>query len=770
MAGARASASVSIARSLVRGRVWIGLAWLGAGIVLFPHAGRVARVLDVGARIPNSESAAVERLLQGPLASSYARYGVLVVGGIPTPETPEGAASLRRIVLALWDAPQVAGVFSYLDHPDSLFLAPGRRGTFLFVGFAPDSGAPDRLLLPLRRLTAEVTDSLRTLHPAATLRWTGETALNVDLRRASSADIASAERRALPLTVLVLVLAFGALAAALLPVLAGPVAIVITLGIAAILAGVWPLALILQSVVVMLGLGLGIDYALLMVSRFREERAAGRPPEAAAEEAVRHAGHTIVLSAAAVSLGFIVLLTVPLNELRAIAVGGLLVVATSALLATTLLPGVLAALGDRVDWVRVARRPRHRPDSASWRRWGNWVTAHPWIALGIGVVPLTILAAQAPRLRTGLPSGNWLPASMESVRALDDLRAMGRSGVVQSLRIVVELPAAPDHREADWKALARYADALEADPRIERVRSIFSVARAMKLEWADLVTLPQELRPSFTRGLVSADGAVALLEVVPRDVVTPQQAVTLAREIRARAHSQVGVPGSRVRVGGLPAFNADYQDAVAGRFGQIVVWIVAGTLIALFLGFRSVLVPLKAVALNLLTVAATFGAVVLVFQEGHGARVFHVAEPLGAVFSSLPVIVFAIVFGLSMDYEVFLMARVREIRFAGAGNREAIVEALGTTAHVITSAAGIMLVVFAAFTLGDFLITKVLGFALAVAVLLDATVVRMVIGPALLQLADRWNWWPGSVSRSRAAPEREISGSERDRPRDLTVA
>jgi RND superfamily putative drug exporter len=174
-----------------------------------------------------------------------------------------------------------------------------------------------------------------------------------------------------------------------------------------------------------------------------------------------------------------------------------------------------------------------------------------------------------------------------------------------------------------------------------------------------------------------------------------------------------------------------------------------------------VLVPLKAVALNLLTVGAAFGALVLVFQEGHGARLFGVSEPLGAVFSSLPLIVFAIVFGLSMDYEVFLMNRVREATLEGADNRDAIVRGLATTGQVITSAASIMLVVFAAFMLGDLLLTKMLGFALAVAVLLDATIVRMVIGPALLQLAGRWNWWPGGAAESRqqdgAAPSISLS-------------
>ncbi len=487
-----------LARRLVRGRGWIGLAWVVAAVFFLPEAGRVAKVLDVSARIPGSESAAVERLLAGPLASSYARYGVLVAGGIPSPDTPGGAAALQRIVLALWDAPQVSGVFSYSDYPDSLFVSPRGRGTFIFVGFAPDSGAPDRLLLPLRRVTEDLAGSLRAAHPAVTLRWTGETALNVDLRRASSVDVASAERRALPLTMLVLLFAFGALTAALLPVVSGALAIAVTLGAAAIVARAWPLSILLQSVVVMLGLGLGIDYALLMVSRFRESLATDRSPETAAEEAVRHAGHTILLSAAAVALGFTVLLTVPLNEMRAIAVGGLLVVIVSALMATTLLPGVLAALGHRVDWGRLRRPTNRRTGSEAWRRWGRWVTARPWAALVLGVLPLVFLAAQAPRLRTGLPRGDWLPSSMESVRALEDLRAMGRRGVVQSLRVVVQFPASrPDHRAAEWNALARYAGTLRADPRLERVRSVFSVAEAQGLDWAEIVTLPEVVRPTF---------------------------------------------------------------------------------------------------------------------------------------------------------------------------------------------------------------------------------------------------------------------------------
>jgi len=195
----------------------------------------------------------------------------------------------------------------------------------------------------------------------------------------------------------------------------------------------------------------------------------------------------------------------------------------------------------------------------------------------------------------------------------------------------------------------------------------------------------------------------------------------------------------------LPAFNRDYERAIAGRFVQVVALIISATFIVLAIGFRSILVPLKAIVLNLLAVAAAFGAVTLVFQDGIGASLLGLAGPLDAIFPAIPVLVFCIVFGLSMDYEVFLVARVREARLAGLGEREAIAHGLSRTGGLITSAAAIMIVVFGAFMLGDFLLIKMLGFALAVAVLLDATVMRLAVSPALLTLAGRWNWWPGNA-------------------------
>jgi RND superfamily putative drug exporter len=207
-----------------------------------------------------------------------------------------------------------------------------------------------------------------------------------------------------------------------------------------------------------------------------------------------------------------------------------------------------------------------------------------------------------------------------------------------------------------------------------------------------------------------------------------------------------------LRIGGIPALNADYQTLVLDRFASVTALVVGATLLALLIGFRSLFAALKAIALNLLSVAAAIGALVLVFQDGHGSHLLGVSEGTGSVFPIVPIVAFAIVFGLSMDYEVFLVARVLEARRSGMSEIDAIPEGMATTAGLITSAAAIMIVVFAAFTFGSLLVVKMLGFALAVAVFIDATLVRIVIGPALLRIAGDWNWWPGGLAAARSAP------------------
>jgi len=318
--------------------------------------------------------------------------------------------------------------------------------------------------------------------------------------------------------------------------------------------------------------------------------------------------------------------------------------------------------------------------------------------------------------------------------------------VIQTVRVILELPdGVTAGSRAGWQATRQLSDALAADARVAGVRSLPVLAG---VRWRPSATafMRQDVRRTF----ISDDRRAALLEVLPHENVSASELARLVGELRGRDPAALtGLPGTTLKIGGLPAFNADYEAAVGGRFAGVVALVVAGTLVALFAGFRSVLVAVKAVLLNLLSVAAAFGAVVLVFQDGFGAGLLGLGRPLAGVFPVVPILVFCTVFGLSMDYEVFLVARVAEARRAGRDEAEALAEGLARTGGVITSAAMIMIAVFAAFMLGDFLLIKMLGFALAVAVLLDATVVRLAIGPALLRVAGRWNWWPGNPVRER---------------------
>jgi RND superfamily putative drug exporter len=360
---------------------------------------------------------------------------------------------------------------------------------------------------------------------------------------------------------------------------------------------------------------------------------------------------------------------------------------------------------------------------------------------------------------------------MESTAAVRDLHAMGRSGLVQEVRVLVHLPEEAFALGAEgWDALRRVEEVLAADPRIARVHSLRRVAGDRADDLAYVSFLPGFLKHCFISGF----GDAALLSLIPHEGVAPAEMARLVRELRRTdAATLTGLGGTRLQVGGLPAFNVDYDDAVAGRFRGVVTLVIGATLLALFLFFRSVLIPLKAVALNLLSVGAAFGAVVLVFQDGRGASWVGLSGATGSVFPAVPILVFAIVFGLSMDYEVFLMARVAEARRSGLDEGEAVAEGLARTGGVITSAAAVMVAVFGAFAAGEFLLVKMLGFALGVAVLLDATLIRVAIGPALLRLGGGWNWWPGAARhahRGHAAGEVVVCDARtRTRPGDVAA-
>ena len=728
-----------------------------ATIALLPFSFHAERRLETATRVEGSQAEIVRDELATRFHSPFVDQVVLVLEGLPPADSDQGGQALETIVAALREQPGVSGVVSYLDLRDPIFLGRG-GGSFVLVGLTSTDGPVESLVPGLHQLAISLENQMRGRYPAVKLELTGEIPLNFDIRKASAADVHRGESLVIPATLVLLLVAFGSLVAAVIPLAIGQLAIATTLAITGFLAQRWHLSILVQNLATMLGLGLGIDYALLMISRFREAIAAGNDGPTAGVIAARQAGRTLLISASTVAIGFLALLTVPISEIRSIGVAGFLVTGMSVLLTNTLVPATLVLLGSRIDLGRMpftAKLDEHHAARTGnrWRRWGRVIVAHPWLALFLAGTPLLLLAWQVRRLDTSLPRGDWLPQAAESVHALHTLEKMDRGGVVESLRVIVELPTdSIAQTDAGWDALDRISKRLASDPRCDRVISVTTLAESNR---SSLTDLSRETRRTF----LSSDGRAALLEVLPASSVSLREQVNWVRELRKTgAPALTGVPGATLLVGGIPALNADYETIIRHRFPSVMALVVGGTLLALLCGFRAIFAAVKAIALNLFSVAAAFGALVVVIQDGHGSRFLGVPGGTGSVFPLVPIVAFAIVFGLSMDYEVFLVARVLEARRSGLSEMDAIPEGMARTAGLITSAAAIMIVVFAAFTFGDFLVVKMIGFTLAIAVLIDATLVRIVIGPALLRLAGDWNWWPGGLT-TRPAPPASVTAS-----------
>jgi RND superfamily putative drug exporter len=746
-------------RGAARRRFWLAMAGFVIAFALLPFSYKVERRLETAVHIKGGESEKVDLELAQRFQSPYARRLVLVISGIPDPDSAKGADALGFLTSSLLSVPGVSGAVSSLDWPDPMFTGDN-GGALIIVGLDPHDESVEALVPTLRAKADRMEGQLRSQYPNIKLEITGETPLNFDLRRVSADDVTHAEERAMPVTLVLLLLAFGGLVAALLPLGVGMLSISMALGAAALLTHYLQLSILVQNLATMLGLGLGIDYALLMVSRFREALAEGCDPGCAADIAAAQAGRTLLISATTVAIGFSALLIVPISELRSIGIAGLLVTVSSVVLCTFILPWVLGLLGHRIDSARVrlsARRLETRDSlcapSERWERWGSIVTRRPWTALLVAGIPLLILAIQARRISPGIPDHDSLPAAAESVQALHTLQSMGRSGIVQGLRVVLELPQQSSPLSAGgWLAVSRLTKHFQSDARAQEVLSLPTLTGMS--DTADAVgDVPEPIRKSFLR----SDGQATLIELLPTAALTPNERIRWVREVRSSDVAAItGMPGAVLRVGGVPALDADYDAVVKEWLPKVILGVVLGSLLALLIGLRSLFAAVKAILLNLLSVGASFGALVVVFQEGHGSKLFGLNGPTGTVYPIVPILSFAIVFGLSMDYEVFLVARVLEERRRGLCERSAVIEGLARTAGLITSAAAIMIAVFTAFTLGSFLVVQMLGFTLAGAVLIDATVVRMVVGPALLQLAGDWNWWPWGLHGAAATPEREL--------------
>ncbi|HXY29416.1 MAG TPA: MMPL family transporter [Gemmatimonadaceae bacterium] len=742
-----------IATAVVRHRCLAILLWIAVAAVASLAAPKIGARLGTGGDvIEGTESARAAHRLESRFARPLDQAQIVT---LETPEpltSPGPTLAVDSLSAALARVPFVTRVDSWRSSKDSIFLGRNGRSTFLSVALAPDARADDAMRVDSIRAVVRRAIARTGLDTAQyRVRVTGNTALDADMRRVVEQDSRRAELQLMPITLVVLVVAFGALVAALIPVIIGMLAIWIALALISVLATITPVSVFVLNITTMLGLGVGIDYSLLIVTRFREELAAGLAPRDAAVRAAATAGRAVTTSGVSVVVGFGALLLTPLTDTQSVGMGGLVVVGVAVILAITLLPALLATLGHGVDaprWLVAALAWYH--DRRRWRSWAQRVTARPVTALVAGLLIIGSLTLPLLRMRIGLPASGWFPASSEAGQGVGALERMGVGTVSQPIHVLVQAP---------WKsymtsstaltALGRLADSIAAEPGVRRVTSVASfkevrdalpLVSARKGDASDAPAKMKDLLDTY----MSRDGRLALIDVVLQDTTSLTSAMHMVTRLRTLVGRVMRGTNAEVLVGGFAAESVDLQRVMLDTFPTLVGLVLGATALMLAASFRSLLVPFKAVILNSMSVAASFGLIVLVFQEGWGVRVFHLAGPTRAIFVVVPVLVFAIVFGLSMDYEVFLLARIKEAFDRSRDNTAAVAEGLSASASTITSAALIMILVFGAFAFAQAIVMQFIGFGLAAAVLLDATVVRMLLVPAIMQLAGDWNWWPGT--------------------------
>ncbi|MGH7583860.1 MAG: MMPL family transporter [Gemmatimonadales bacterium] len=693
------------------------LAWVLAALLLLPGLRRLDTMLRPVSPVAGTESALVDSRLATEFDSPFTATALLVLSGVPAlgADTAAWRASVRAVVTALAAAPGVTGILSPATSLDTLLASRDGRTVIVVVGAQRVD-----VIDSLRVLTQRSLPQWRTGMPQLTARWTGLPAVIEDLRRAGISATRQAEWRALPVMAVVALWALGAAGTAL-ALLAAALVIVVAFGAVGTFGGLFPPALIIRILVPLVGLALTVDYTLYLRYRARD----GVP---------RHrARRTVTLAAAVVAFAFGALALTPTGELQAAARAGILVAALSAMAAVTVTarqgPAPVAALHSKRRRGRSSRR---------WLAWGRIVTTRPWLMIAIAALPLALLGWHARTARLETPLTGWLPPAMESTGALRDLERGDRAGLIGALRVLVELPAgAPALSPRGWAIVRRETTAIAAMPGVAAVRSLTSIGTG------DL-TVAQHVLPAAVRNTyASRDGRLAVIDVVPDLRGGDAAATRLVQRIRGSPPA----PDAALLVGGLPAYVADFAASIRRALPYVIAATTLATVLVLAATLRAPVLVLKAVTLNLLVAAAAIGATVLVYQDGVVARLLHVAAP-GAVLPTVPVLAFGAVFGLSMDYELFLLSGVLEAKREGLEDTAAIVTGLARTGPLITRAAAIMVTLFVAFATSSLVPLAMIGFALAVAVALDATIVRLVLAPALLCVLGRWNWWPGTVLRS----------------------
>ena len=686
-----------------------------------------------GFQDPDSESARATKVL----TDTFGRGDLQLVFAVTGPREQAEPVG-RRLVDRLESDPNVVRAVSAWTAPEQAAAALVSRDGQTGLVVAELTGGEERAPRSAQQIVDEVEPAILPGYPDVTVRAGGSAMVYSQINAQTQRDVVVMEAIALPLSFLVLVWVFKGLLAAAVPVAVGALAIVGSMAVLRLVALGTDVSIFALNLTTALGLALAIDYTLLIVSRFRDEVAAGAPREQALVTTMVTAGRTVLFSALTVALSMAAMVLFPMYFLKSFAYAGVATVALCAAAAVLVTPAAIMLLGDRLDTLDVRRVVRRRPDPVDaherfWYRSTKFVTRRAVLVALAGTVLLVALGLPFLRVSWGLPDERVLPRSASAYQVGELVRTAFPDNAEASLTVVV-----PDADGLTAQEYERYAAAAS------RIGGVTTVSAPPGI-YADGRRVGP---PSEAAG---TGGGAAFLTVGSTTALFTEASQRQLDALRALP----GPGGREVAITGIAQVNRDSVAAIEQRLPVVLGVIAAITLVLLFVLTGSVVLPIKALILNMLSLTAAFGALVWIFQEGHlGA---FGTTPTGALVANMPVLLFCIAFGLSMDYEVFIIARIREFWLASgrtrADNDESVALGLAHTGRVVTAAALIMSISFGALIAAQVSFMRMFGLGLTLAVLVDATLVRMGLLPAYMRLMGRWNWWaPPVLSRLVSRP------------------
>lgn len=734
----------NLGETVVKNRVFFLVFWIILTLVSSVGALQIDKVLKgEGSYVKGSDSYEQNLLLLKDFPKQYTKNIIVTFKSKDfTVENPIYQSAINKVKNTLKGVNGVGDIYGY--ELDDSFISKDRKATFLLVGLT------DKTLDVTSAEGDIIADKIRMIQFPKELEYhiTGSQVIVGDMARVSEADSAKAERRILPIAIVILVLVFGALVSALLPVVIALMSIIITLGSLYLIGQSFELAIFCKAITSMMGLGVGLDYCLFMVSRFREEIEKGTNAEEAAIRTVVTAGKAVSYSGFAVSIGMGALLIPDLVLTRSIGFSGMFVVLIAIMLSLTLLPVIFSFLGDRINSPRrfhAILKYTQGPKNF-WLNWSKTVMRYPKVFLISGVSLLLFISYFSLNMKLWNSSVLLMPKELDSRAGFVNMLEIDPSRKFSPIGVSFETKDGSSiYERKNLQEIYNFTKEVLTLPDIERVLGLVNPATGTSLEEYESLYANTLALQTFGMGqqdnqFVSTDNKKTILWAMHKDSnveVADWYTVNKMREMRDKFNSS----NLKIMIGGGGSNNIDFQKAVYEYFPLIICLIIIATYIIMFWLLGSVILPIKAIVMNLLSVTASYGFLVLVFQYGVGTNILAIEKAPGAILIITPLILFCIIFGLSMDYEIFMMSRIKEEYDNSQDTDYAVSVGLQRSGSIVTSAALIMIIVFSAFSFSDVILVQEMGLGLSTAVLIDATIIRIMLVPSILKILDKASWW-----------------------------